>query len=78
MDDLLNLSKGTVDAASLGRAKQIKEYRDWVVHRNPRRLPSSKTDAQTAYAFLSQLLFTFQQAAIIASSTEPETPENKD
>jgi hypothetical protein len=77
MDDLLDLFKGTVDADFLGRAKQIKGYRDWGVHRNPRRLPSSKTDAQTAYTFLSQLLFQFQQAAIMTSPTQSETPKER-
>jgi hypothetical protein len=54
--DLLELFKGTVDATVIGTIKQIKEYRDWVVHRNPNKEPSAKTDPGTAYRVLSQVV----------------------
>lgn len=37
VDDLLDLYKGWIDSAALGSVKQIKDFRDWVRHRNPRR-----------------------------------------
>ncbi len=55
-DDLLDVFKGIVDPTLLGQAKQIKEYRDWIAHRNPKKLPSAKTDAKTTYAVLSKIL----------------------
>lgn len=55
-DDILDLLKGTIDSRQLGMAKNIKKYRDWVVHRNPKRLPPSKTDPKTAYRTLSEIL----------------------
>ncbi len=59
--DLLELFKGTLDTTLIGTMKQIKEYRDWVVHRNPRRPPSAKTDPGTAYRALSQVVTQLMQ-----------------
>jgi hypothetical protein len=36
-DDLLDLYKGWMDSNDVGRVKQIKDYRDWINHRNPKR-----------------------------------------
>jgi hypothetical protein len=36
-DDILDLFKGQVDSNLIGQAKQIKDYRDWIAHKNPRR-----------------------------------------
>ncbi len=52
LDDLLDLFKGLVDPNQVGRAKQIKDYRDWVAHRNPNRSPSAQTEPNSAYAVL--------------------------
>ena len=53
--DLLDLLKGTADADLIGRAKQVKEYRDWVAHRNPARPPSARVDPETAFTVLASL-----------------------
>jgi hypothetical protein len=33
--DILDLYKDLIDVQTLGRVKQIKQYRDWIAHRNP-------------------------------------------
>jgi hypothetical protein len=55
-DDVLDIFKGMVDPTLIGIAKQIKAYRDWVAHRNPRRPSPSKTDPTSAYTVLDQIL----------------------
>jgi hypothetical protein len=56
VDDLLDLFKGTIDANQVGRAKQIKDYRDWVAHRNPKRLPPAQMEPEDAYAVLLEII----------------------
>ena len=56
LDDLLDLFKGLVDPNQVGRAKQIKNYRDWVSHRNPNRLPSTQMEPKDAYAVLLEII----------------------
>lgn len=55
-DDLLNLYKGWVDSNELGRVKQIKEYRDWIAHRNPKRTAPAAVDPLTARAKLGDVM----------------------
>ncbi len=55
-DDLLDLFKGLVDPNQVGLAKQIKDYRDWVAHRNPNRLPSAQVEPKDAYAVLLAII----------------------
>jgi len=55
-DDVLDIFKGIVDPSLIGNAKQIKDYRDWVAHRNPRRPSPTKTDPTSAYTVLQQIL----------------------
>ena len=40
----------------LGHAKQIKQFRDWVVHRNPNKPAPSKTDPATAYRVFKDII----------------------
>ncbi len=56
IDDILDLLKGIVDPNLLGIAKNVKDYRDWVVHRNPKRQPAAKADPKTVYGALSKIL----------------------
>jgi len=57
-DEILDLFKGVIKPDQIGIAKQIKEYRDWVAHRNPKRLPSAQTEPKSAY----NILFTIVDA----------------
>ncbi len=54
--DLLDLLKGTADEDPIMRAEQVKQYRDWVAHRNPAKPPSARVDAKTAFTVLESLL----------------------
>jgi hypothetical protein len=56
IDDILDLLKGEIDPDLIGRAKQIKKYRDWIAHRNTRRAVSTRTEPETAFEVLTVLL----------------------
>jgi hypothetical protein len=53
--DKLDLLKGVVDVVLIGQAKQIKNYRDWVVHKS--RTPTVNVTPQQAYTVLSKIVF---------------------
>jgi hypothetical protein len=36
-DEILDLYKGWIDSNLIGEVKNIKRYRDWISHRNPKR-----------------------------------------
>jgi hypothetical protein len=59
-DELLDLYKGWLDSDAIGRAKQIKAYRDWVAHQNPRRRPPIEADAEAAYDVLVSIVTEIQ------------------
>jgi hypothetical protein len=61
IEDSLNLLKGQIDADLIGRAKQTKQYRDWVAHRNPRKPPPAKVDPKTVYSILSEILISVEK-----------------
>ncbi|MGO8820288.1 MAG: hypothetical protein ACLQO6_03550 [Desulfomonilaceae bacterium] len=56
IDTLLDVFKAFVDPKLIGNAKQIKDYRDWVAHRNPRKLPDANTTPKSAHAVLSNII----------------------
>ena len=56
LDDLLDLFKSLVEVDKIGAAKQIKDYRDWIAHRNPKRLPPAQTEPRTAYSVLAAII----------------------
>lgn len=55
-DDVLDLFKPWIDTALLGHAKQVKDYRDWVAHRNPKRARPATTDPATARSVLGDVI----------------------
>jgi len=55
-DEMLNLCKIMVDGNLIGQAKQIKHYRDWVAHKNPKKGSPAKVTAETAYTVLISIL----------------------
>lgn len=52
-DDVLDLFKGRVDSNLIGNTKQIKQYRDWVAHRNKNKIPTQNITPEMAYKILS-------------------------
>jgi hypothetical protein len=56
IESVLDPLKGTVDSTFVGHAKQIKAYRDWVVHRNPKRSVSASTDPKMTYNVLARII----------------------
>lgn len=56
LPELLDLFSGHIDSNLLGHAKQIKQFRDWVVHRNPNKPTPSKTDPITAFKVFTNII----------------------
>ena len=52
IDKVLDLIKPMVGGDLVGQAKNIKKYRDWIAHRNPRKTTPARVDAQTARELL--------------------------
>jgi len=67
IDEILELLKGPLDGTLIGSAKQIKEYRDWIAHRNERKPSPSKVTPRAAYEILSLII---QQLAIVDASVQ--------
>ena len=55
-DDALNLLKYVLDPQLVGQAKQIKQYRDWIAHRNPKKPPKTNVSPEAAYRVLSTIV----------------------
>jgi len=55
IDKALDLMKPLVGRDDVGLARQIKQYRDWVAHRNPRKKTPAKIDPESAEAILTRL-----------------------
>jgi hypothetical protein len=56
IDDILDLFKAVIDSSRIGQAKQVKRFRDWVAHKNPRKGTPAKADPKTAYVLLSGII----------------------
>lgn len=52
MDELLDLLTDILSPRSLGDLRNVKRYRDWVAHRNPKRPPPARLTPETAYSVL--------------------------
>ncbi|MGO9264660.1 MAG: hypothetical protein ACLQBA_07185 [Candidatus Binataceae bacterium] len=62
IDELLDVFKSIVEGKQIGIAKQVKDYRDWIAHRNPNRLPPAQTDPTAAYSLLATIIDAIEQA----------------
>ncbi len=56
IDSVLDLFKSVIDSDRIGQAKQVKRFRDWVAHKNPRKGTPAKADPQTTYVLLSEII----------------------
>ncbi len=63
MDDVLDLFKPLVDPDQIGIAKQIKDYRDWIAHRNPNQPPPAQTEPRTANSVLAAIIEAIERVA---------------
>lgn len=54
--DIIDLFKDIVHENLRGHAKNIKRYRDYIAHKNPRNIDAPKTDPVTAYKVLSNFI----------------------
>ncbi|AFM26903.1 hypothetical protein [Desulfomonile tiedjei] len=60
--EILDLFKPIIDPDLLGKAKQIKKYRDWLAHKNDRKGHDGKTDPKAAYQILSKIIQSIEGA----------------
>ncbi|MBN1974359.1 MAG: hypothetical protein JW787_12020 [Sedimentisphaerales bacterium] len=61
VEDVLDMFKnGMVSTQLIGDAKNIKKYRDWIAHKNPKKATPSKVTPETAYKILSTLMYEIQ------------------
>jgi len=56
LDDILDLFKPIVGGDRIGDAKNVKKFRDWVAHKNPKKPPPAKIDPRTAYTLLNRII----------------------
>lgn len=56
IDDVLNIFKVVIDSDIIGQARQIKQYRDWVAHRNTSKGAPPNITPQKAYEIISTIL----------------------
>jgi hypothetical protein len=57
-DDLLDVYKDWVDSNDIGNIKQIKQYRDWISHRNPKKKRPAAISTGPAKALLARAMDT--------------------
>lgn len=57
-DDLLDLYKGWLTPNDVGNIKQIKQYRDWISHRNPKKKKPAAIDPGPAKTLLARAMDT--------------------
>lgn len=55
IDEMLDLLALIAGSRAIGQAKQIKRYRDWIAHQNPRKSSPGKIDPTTAKTILVHL-----------------------
>ncbi len=56
INDILDMFKVVIDPDIIGQAKQIKQYRDWVAHRNISKGTPPNITPQKAYEIISKIL----------------------
>jgi len=56
VDEILDLFKTMIDSDLIGNAKQIKKYRDWIAHKNPKKAQPTNVSPQDAYNILSKII----------------------
>lgn len=55
IEDVLDIFKIAIDPTLIGGAKQIKKYRDWVAHKNPRKSRPQNVPPENAYKLLREI-----------------------
>lgn len=56
LGEILDLYKNLIDSDTVGMIKQIKRYRDWLIHKNPKKGSPGKISYEETYVFLSDFL----------------------
>lgn len=55
-DEILDIYKSFMDTQLIGTAKNIKKYRDWIVHKNPNKQAADNITPSLAYNTLYEIL----------------------
>jgi hypothetical protein len=56
VSEMIDLFKPVLAVELVGYTKQVKQYRDWVAHKNPKKPPSAKVTPEFAYEILAEAL----------------------
>jgi hypothetical protein len=68
--EILNLFKGEVDPDLIGQVKQIKQYRDWIAHRNPGKPTPMQATPETAFDVLTRTIEQIRQTHTLPLEAE--------
>lgn len=55
VDEVLDIFKTIIDPQMIGQVKQIKKYRDWLAHKNPKKSMPQIVTPKMAYTVLSEV-----------------------
>ncbi|MFK4448504.1 hypothetical protein ABH944_008528 [Caballeronia udeis] len=75
IDETLGLFEVEVDAQLIMRAKQIKKYRDWIAHRNPRKPTPPKATPEVAFEVLTDIIEQIQATHTSPAEAEADPAE---
>lgn len=55
IDDALDIFKAIIDSQIIGQVKQVKRYRDWIAHKNPKKAMPQIVTPKMAYSVLLEI-----------------------
>jgi hypothetical protein len=76
--EVLDLFKGEVDSDLIGKVKQIKQYRDWIAHRNPNRSIPLQTTPKATLEVLTTMIEQIRLTHVDPMEEDVEDPSRLD
>lgn len=67
VDDVLDMFKPFVDSQIIGQAKQIKKYRDWIAHKNPKKAIPQSITPKMAHRVLLTIVQILEENQMLSS-----------
>jgi hypothetical protein len=61
IDDVLEIFKVVIDPQIIGQARQIKRYRDWIAHKNPKKPMPQVVEPKIAYRVLLEIIHLLEE-----------------
>jgi hypothetical protein len=63
LDEVLDVFKAIIDVNQLGHAINIKRYRDYIAHRNPKHSSPAQTEPKRAYSLLLSIIDAVEESS---------------